>query len=69
MKLRLALAVYAFGTLSIGLTSDWQLRHEDNGAMHTTFALSHLRLGLAATRAHDVFFTTHSGQAVPQVWP
>jgi len=65
MKLRLALALYAFGILSIGLTSDWQLRHEDNGAMHTTFALSHLRLGLAATRAHDVYFNPHLGQAVP----
>jgi 4-amino-4-deoxy-L-arabinose transferase-like glycosyltransferase len=59
------LAVYAFALLSIGLTRDWQLRHEDNGAMHTTLALSHQRLGLARTRAHDLFFNPHTGEAAP----
>ena len=63
--LRAALVLYAFGILSIGLTRDWRLRHEDNGAMHTTLALSHLRLGIAATRAHDMFFNPHSGEASP----
>ena len=29
--------------------------HEDNGAVHTTLALSHLEAGLGTTRAHDVF--------------
>jgi 4-amino-4-deoxy-L-arabinose transferase-like glycosyltransferase len=57
--------VYAFGLLSIGLTRDWQLRHEDNGAMHTTLALSHQRLGLARTRAHDLFFDPHTGEGTP----
>ena len=56
-----ALLVYAFALLSIGLTRDWALLHEDNGALHTTFALSHLRLGLARTRAHDYFFEPKSG--------
>ncbi len=56
------LVLYAFGLLSIGLTSDWQLRHEDNGAMHTTLALSHLKLGLAKTRAHDVFYNPNTGE-------
>ena len=42
-----ALLLYAFLLLSIGLTADWRLRHEDNGAMFTTLALSHVRLGLA----------------------
>ena len=59
--LRGALLLYAFGILSIGLTRDWQLRHEDNGAMQTTLALSHLRLGLEQTRAHDVYFNPHTG--------
>jgi 4-amino-4-deoxy-L-arabinose transferase-like glycosyltransferase len=59
------LAVYAFALLSIGLTRDWRLRHEDNGAMFTTLALSHLKLGLARTRAHDVFFNPHTGEAIP----
>ena len=52
----IALGLYAFGILAIGLRADWRLRHEDNGAMHTTLALSHLRLGLERTRAHDVSF-------------
>jgi 4-amino-4-deoxy-L-arabinose transferase-like glycosyltransferase len=65
MKVRFALALYAFGILSIGLTRDWELRHEDNGAMHTTLALSHLRLGLAQTRAHDMYYNPHTGAAVP----
>lgn len=62
---RLALILYAFGILSIGLSRDWQLRHEDNGAMHTTLALSHRQLGLARTRAHDLFFNPHTGQTMP----
>jgi hypothetical protein len=58
------LALYAFGILSIGLTKDWRLLHEDNGAVHTTLALSHLRLGLARTRAHDVFYNPKTGQSL-----
>jgi len=57
-----ALGLYAFGTLSIGLTRDWRLIHEDNGAIHTTLALSHVRLGLRRTRAHDLFFDPRTGQ-------
>ena len=53
--------VYALTILSIGLTREWELLHEDNGALHTTFALSHVRLGLARTRAHDYFFEPRTG--------
>ena len=59
-----ALELYAFALLSIGLTRDWRLLHEDNGAVHSTLALSHVRLGLATTRAHDVFFEPRTGQLV-----
>jgi len=62
--MQLALALYCFGILSIHLTADWRLRNEDNGAMHTTLALSHRQLGLARTRAHDLFFNPHTGQAL-----
>ena len=31
-----------------GSRAGWELLHEDNGALHTTFALSHVRLGLGA---------------------
>ena len=58
----LALAVYAFALLSIELTHDWHRMHEDNGAMHTTFALSHIKLGLKKTRAHDLFFKPDTGR-------
>ena len=59
-----ALLVYACLLLSIGLTADWRLRHEDNGAMHTTLALSHQRLGLRETRAHDVFVDRFTGDRI-----
>lgn len=62
---RLVLAAYAFAILSIGLTADSRLRHEDNGAMHTTLALSHLALGLDGTRAHDVFVNRVTGERRP----
>ncbi len=60
-----AVVLSAFALLSIGLTRDWELLHEDNGAVHTTFALSHLRLGLARTRAHDLFFEPRTGRSTP----
>lgn len=59
-----ALALYAFAILSIGLTKDWRLRNEDAGAFYSSLALSHLRLGLATTRAHDLLFNPHTGEAV-----
>ena len=57
-----ALGCYAIAVLSIGLTRDWRLRHEDNGALHTTLALSHVQLGLAETRAHAVFYRPDTSQ-------
>jgi hypothetical protein len=63
--LRALLLVYALGLLSIHLSAPWRLVHEDNGAMQTTLALSHLRYGLAATHAHNVFIDRHTGAAQP----
>lgn len=57
------LVLYALALLTIGISRDWRLVHEDNGAIQTTFALSHLKLGLAGTRAHDVFFNPRTGKA------
>ncbi len=54
--------LYAAALLSVGLTRDWRLLHEDNGALHTMFARAHLDLGLARTRAHDVFYWPASGE-------
>src|SRR5262249_40637177 len=55
------LLLYAAGLLSIGLTRDWRLLHEDNGALHTTFARAHLDLGLGRTHAHNLFFNPTTG--------
>jgi hypothetical protein len=51
--------------LTIGVTRDWCLLHEDNGSIYTTLALSHLRLGLGATRAHDMLVLSDTGEARP----
>lgn len=55
---------YAAGLLSIGLSKDWRLIHEDNGAFYTTVALSHLRLGLGETRAHDFLVERDAGRKI-----
>lgn len=57
-----ALVLYAIALLSIGLTKDWRLRHEDNGAFYSSLATSHVRLGLHRTRAHDLLFDPRTGR-------
>ncbi len=59
------LALYTLALLSLDLTSDWRRLHEDNGAMHTTFALAHLHLGLGETRGHDVYYSPDTETAAP----
>jgi hypothetical protein len=61
----LLVLLYALALLAIGLREDWRLLHEDNGAWHTSLAMSHLTLGLAATRAHSVFFNPATGESYP----
>lgn len=60
-----AILLLSAALLSIGLRDDWRLLHEDNGALFTTLALSHVRLGLAETRAHDVFVVAATGERFP----
>lgn len=47
--------------LLIGINRDYQLKHEDNNALHATFARSHLRLGLAATHGQNYFYSPAIG--------
>jgi len=47
--------------LSIGITRDYRLKHEDNNALHATFARSHLRLGLGVTKAQNYFYSPATG--------
>jgi hypothetical protein len=53
--------------LSIGITRDYELKHEDNDALHATFARSHLRLGLEVTRGQNYFYNpaTRTGVFYP----
>ncbi|MDX2438593.1 MAG: glycosyltransferase family 39 protein [Acidobacteriota bacterium] len=55
-------AALALLLLSIGVTRDYRLKHEDNNAMHATFAHNHLEAGMAATRLHDALINTKNGR-------
>lgn len=46
---------------SIGIGADYRLKHEDNNALHATFARSHLVLGLGTTRAQNYFHSPSTG--------
>ena len=41
--------------LTIGLTRDYRLKHEDNNALHATFARSHIDGGFERTRGQNYF--------------
>jgi hypothetical protein len=47
--------------LTVGIARDYQLKHEDNNALHATFARSHLHLGLATTRGQNYFYSPDTG--------
>jgi len=61
----LLLAAYTIALLSIGITSDWQAVSESNGAMHTSLALTHVRMGLRTTRGQSFFRETQTGAMRP----
>jgi hypothetical protein len=56
-----ALFVLQFLLLAAGLTRDYQLKHEDNNALHATFARSHLRLGIDTTHGTNYFHNPANG--------
>ena len=47
--------------LLIGINRDYQLKHEDNNALHATFARSHLQLGLGVTHGQNYFYSPAMG--------
>lgn len=59
---RAAVLLLAAALLTIGIGEDWRLRHEDNGALHTSLALSHMTLGLSKTRAHNFLYDPATGR-------
>jgi hypothetical protein len=62
-----ALFVLQLGLLTIGITRDYQLKHEDNNALHATLARSHLHVGLETTRGQNYFYSpaTETGVFYP----
>jgi hypothetical protein len=52
----IAIFVLQTALLAIGITQDYRLKHEDNNALHATFARSHLQLGLSVTLAQNYFY-------------
>ena len=61
--LLLAIVALQLSLLSIGITRDYRLKHEDNNALHGTFARAHLQLGLATTKGQNYFYSPTSGSA------
>ena len=57
-----ALVAVQLMLLTIGITRDYELKHEDNNALHATFARSHLLLGLGRTRAQNYFYSPARAQ-------
>ena len=50
--------------LSTGVWREYRLKHEDNNALHATFARAHLRLGLDATHAQNYFYSPSTGRGL-----
>src|SRR5688572_26737602 len=59
-----AVFVLQIAVLTIGITRDYRLKHEDNNAFHATFARSHLVLGLDATRGQNYFYSPVSSSGM-----
>lgn len=56
-----ALFLLQIALLLIGISRDYELKHEDNNALHATFARSHLELGLQKTLGQNHFFNPSTG--------
>ena len=66
-SLRLSVAaIFALqlGLLAIGITRDYRLKHEDNNALHATFARAHLQLGFETTKGQNYFHNPATGSGV-----
>ena len=62
MSLRNALLLLAGlgALLALNVADDWQYLHDDNGRRFTSYARSHLSLGLQQTRGWDFFYDQRS---------
>lgn len=53
----IAIFTLQIALLAIGITRDYRLKHEDNNALHATFARSHLEVGFERTRGQNYFYS------------
>jgi len=47
--------ILAAALLSIGISRDYRLKHEDNNALHAAFGRAHVEAGLSVTKGHDAY--------------
>ena len=58
----LPILILAAGILSIGISREYRLKHEDNNALHAAFGRAHVEAGLATTRGHDAYVNRKDGR-------
>jgi 4-amino-4-deoxy-L-arabinose transferase-like glycosyltransferase len=51
----LPIVILAAAILSIGISRDYRLKHEDNNALHAAFGRAHVEAGLSLTKGHDAY--------------
>ena len=60
-----ALVVLLAALLALHSADPWRYLHDDNGRRYSSYARTHLALGLAQTGGRDFFFDPRSGRLVP----
>jgi 4-amino-4-deoxy-L-arabinose transferase-like glycosyltransferase len=60
-----ALLAFLAALLAIHAGDPWRYLHDDNGRRYSSYARTHLALGLARTRGLDFFYDPHDGRLVP----
>ena len=60
-----ALVAVLAGLLALHAGDPWRYLHDDNGRRYSSYARTHLALGLRATGGHDFFLDRRDGRLVP----
>ncbi len=58
----LPVLVIAALILSIGISRDYRLKHEDNNALHAAFGRAHVEAGFGVTKGHDAYVNRQNGR-------
>jgi 4-amino-4-deoxy-L-arabinose transferase-like glycosyltransferase len=58
----LPILILAALLLSIGISHDYRLKHEDNNALHAAFGRAHIEAGLSVTKGHDAYVNRKNGR-------